>query len=214
MFQAQITKRAATGTQFTISHEVDYDANNAPGNLFASAYTVITEAQIRQPLLQGGGAEFNRIAGPLSTPGVYNGVLVARLNSDVALTDFEIAVRDLVSNVENAYWDLYYGYRVLDAKVKARDAALETWRKVNALNEVNRRGGEAEKEAQARSQYFAFQQDVENALSGEPIDSTRNWNGLPSGCIPRNRRRADGGTAAAAADGFAAERLQTHAAHR
>ena len=41
-------------------------------------------------------------------------MLVARLNSDVALTDFEIAVRDLVSNVENAYWDLYYGYRVLD----------------------------------------------------------------------------------------------------
>ena len=64
-------------------------------------------------------------------------MLIARLNTDVALTDFEIAVRDLVSNVENAYWDLYYGYRVLDARVKARDAALDTWRKIYALYEVN-----------------------------------------------------------------------------
>jgi outer membrane protein TolC len=188
VFQAAITKRAATGTQFTIRHNVDYDSNNAPGNLFASAWNTNVEAEIRHPLLQGGGVEYNRIAGPLATPGVYNGVMIARLNSDVALNDFEIAVRDLVSNVENAYWDLHYGYRVLDAKVKARNAGLETWRKIYSLYEVNRHGGEADKEAQARSQYFAFQQDVQNALSGEPIDETRNWNGLPSGSF-----RATGG---------------------
>jgi outer membrane protein TolC len=188
VFQAAITKRGATGTQYIIRHNVDYDANNAPGNLFPSAWNANVEVEMRHPILQGGGVEFNRIAGPLSTPGVYNGVLIARLNADVALTDFEIAVRDLVSNVENAYWDLYYGYRVLDAKVKARDAGLDTWRKIYALYEVKRRGGEADKEAQARSQYFAFQQDVQNALSGEPIDATRNWNGLPSGSF-----RATGG---------------------
>lgn len=188
VFQAAITKKGATGTQYTIRHNVDYDANNAPGNLFPSAWNTNVEVEMRHPLLQGGGVEYNRIAGPLSTPGVYNGVLIARLNADVALTDFEIAVRDLVSNVENAYWDLYYGYRVLDAKVKARDAGLDTWRKIYALYEVKRRGGEADKEAQARSQYFAFQQDVQNALSGEPIDATRNWNGLPSGSF-----RATGG---------------------
>jgi outer membrane protein TolC len=156
--------------------------------LFPSAWNTNVEAEIRHPLLQGGGVEFNRIAGPDNQAGVYTGVLLARLNSDVALTDFEIAVRDLVSNVENSYWDLYYGYRVLDAKVKARDAGLDTWRKIFALYEVNRRGGEAEKEAQARSQYYAFQQDVQNALSGEPIDATHNWNGLPSGAF-----RATGG---------------------
>ena len=183
VFQAAITKKAVTGDQFTIRHNVDYDANNAPGNLFPSAWNTNVEAEIRHPLLQGAGTEFNRIAGPQNVPGVYTGVLIARLNADVALTDFEISVRDLVSNVENAYWDLYYGYRVLDARVKARDAALDTWRKIYALYEVNRRGGEAEKEAQARSQYFAFQQDVQNALSGEPYEQSRNWNGLPSGAF-------------------------------
>ena len=183
VFQAAITKRAATGSRFTIRHNVDYDANNSPGNLFDSAWNTNVEMEIRHPVLQGGGVQFNRIAGPNNLPGVYNGVLIARLNTDVALTDFEIAVRDLVSNVENAYWDLYFGYRVLDARIQARDAALETWRRIYALYEVDRRGGEAEKEAQAREQYFRFQQDVQNAMSGEPYQQTRNWNGLPSGAF-------------------------------
>ena len=108
-------------------------------------------------------------------------MLVARLNTDVALTDFEIAVRDLMSNVENAYWDLYFGYRDLDAKIKARDEALETWRSVYALYEAGRTGGEAENEAQAREQYFRFQEDVQNALSGEILDGTRIGNGSGGG---------------------------------
>jgi outer membrane protein TolC len=183
VFQAAISKRAATGSQFTIRHNVDYDANNSEGNLFDSAWNANVEMEIRHPFLQGGGVQFNRIAGPNNLPGFYDGVLIARLNSDVALNDFEIAVRDLVSNVENAYWDLYFGYRVLDARTVARDASLDTWRKIYALFEVNRRGGEAEKEAQAREQFFRFQQDVQNAMSGEPYEQTRNWNGLPSGAF-------------------------------
>jgi outer membrane protein TolC len=183
VFQAAITKRAATGSRFTIRHNVDYDANNTPDNFFYGAWNANVEAEVRQPMLQGSGTQFNRIAGPDQPPGVYNGVLIARLNADVALTDFEIAVRDLVSNVENAYWDLYYGYRVLDARVEARDAVLDTWRKVHALFEEGRQGGEADKEAQAREQYFRFQQEVLNALSGEAYESTRNWNGVPGGAF-------------------------------
>ena len=145
---------------------------------------------------------------------MYNGVLIARLNTDVALTDFEIAVRDLVSNVENAYWDLYFGYRELDAKVQARDAALDTWRKIYALYEADRGGGEAEKEAQAREQFFRFQEDVQNALSGEPYESTRNWNGQPSGAF-----RTTGGVLVAERrlrllDGPAAQRRQAAAPDR
>ncbi|HJQ80450.1 MAG TPA: TolC family protein, partial [Lacipirellulaceae bacterium] len=183
VFQAGITKRAVTGSQFTIRHNVDYDANNSEGNLFDSAWNANVEMEFRHPFLQGSGVQFNRIAGPNNLPGFYDGVLIARLNADVALNDFEIAVRDLVSNVENAYWDLYFGYRVLDARVAARDASLETWRRIYALYEVDRGGGEAEKEAQAREQFFRFQQDVQNAMSGEPYEQTRNWNGLPSGAF-------------------------------
>jgi outer membrane protein TolC len=186
--QAQIAKRGAAGTEMALRHYIDYDSNNAPSNLFYSAWNTNFEAQLRQPLLQGAGTEFSRIAGASTIPGLYNGVLIARVNTDIELTEFEASIRDLVSNLENAYWDLYFAYRDLDAKVAARDAALETWRRIHALYKAGRRGGEAEKEAQAREQFFRFQEDVENALSGRLIDGTRTDNGSSGGTF-----RAGGG---------------------
>jgi len=188
--QTELLKRSATGGEFAVRKNIGYDANNAPSNLFPHAYNANVEFEARQPLLQGAGSLFNRIAGAevngrnrnLSRfPGDYNGVLIARINTDVQLTDLEMGLRDLVSNVENTYWDLYYAYRDLDAKIAARDAALETWRRVHALFEANRRGGEAEKEAQAREQYFQFQEEVENALTGRLLDGTRTNNGSRGG---------------------------------
>jgi len=181
VFQAQLSKRAATGTQFAVRNNTDYDANTAPGNQFPSAWNTNFEIEARHPFLQGGGMEFNRIAGPFATPGVYNGVLIARINTDVRLAELEEGVRRLVSDVENAYWDLYFAYRDLEAKVNARDAALETWRRINALYIAQRAGGEAEKEAQAREQYYFFQAEVENALSGRPVDGTLSGQGSAGG---------------------------------
>ena len=128
--------------------------------------------------------EYNRIAGPGAKPGVYNGVLVARIRTDISAADFQAGLRDFVANVENAYWDLYFAYRDLDVKIQARDEARETWRRVRALNLAGggaRKGGEADKEAQAREQYFRFQADVENALMGYPDEGTRTYNGTAPG---------------------------------
>ena len=179
--QTQLAKRGVAGTEMALRHIVEFDSNNAPGNIFDSAWTVKLEGEVRQPLLRGAGTKYNRIAGPTDTPGIYNGVLVARVNTDIQLAEFESAVRDYVSNLENAYWDLYFAYRDLDARVAARDASLDTWRRVHALYEAGRRGGEAEKEAQAREQYFRFKEEVQNALSGRPVDGTRTNNGSPGG---------------------------------
>lgn len=196
--QQQITKQAVTGTQLSFRHYTEYDTNNAPSNLFASAWNTNFETEFRHPLLQGSGMQYNRIAGPslsvgglpsvasAEAPGLYNGVLIARVNTDIELSEFELAVRDLVSNIENAYWDLYFAYRDLDAKIAARDAALDTWRRIHALYESGRRGGEAEKEAQAREQFFRFQEEVQNALSGYLVDGTRTDNGSPGGTFRGN----------------------------
>ena len=181
VIQSQLSKRAVTGSEFSFRHNIEYDANNAPSNLFPSAWNVNLETEFRHPLLQGSGLQFNRIAGPTRIPGIYNGVLIARINTDVELADFEIAVRNLVSNIENAYWDLYFSYRDLDAKVAARDSSLDTWRRIHALYEAGRRGGEAEKEAQAREQFYRFQEEVQNALGGRLIDGTRTGNGSSGG---------------------------------
>ena len=119
-----------TGDQFTLQHNVDYiDDNNLANRFPGGTYDVEWKGEVRHPFLQGSGIDFNRIAGPGSRPGQFNGVLVARLKTDISLTEFQIGLRDFVSNLENAYWDLYFAYRDLETKIKARDEALQTWRK-------------------------------------------------------------------------------------
>lgn len=174
-FRAQFQKTNATGGTMAIRHNVTYELNNLPSAAHPSAfgqfsrrwpndYQVNVEAEIRQPLLRGAGVMFNRIAGPGAIPGAYNGVMIARIRTDIALTEFEANVRDLMRDVEQAYWELYYAYRRLDAVLAGRDASLQTWRQVHAKFVVGARGGGAQDEAQARQQYFVFRSAVEQAL--------------------------------------------------
>jgi outer membrane protein TolC len=173
-FQTQLAKVTAAGDRVYFRNNTNYDMNNNPSNLFPAYYTTNFEAEFRHPFLQGGGTQFNRIAGPsgipgvggfTNIPGVYNGVAIARSNVDIAIADFEGRIRDVVNDTELAYWELYFTYRNLDALVVGRDSALSTWRKVKALYDAGARGGEAEKEAQAREQYFLFRGQVEAAVS-------------------------------------------------
>jgi hypothetical protein len=179
-FVTELSKTSATGGSFAIRHHIDYDSNNAPANLFHSYYNINFEGEFRQPLLQGGGVEFNRIAGPRATPGLVNGVVIARINNDVSTAEFEIGLRDLISNLENGYWDLYYAYRDLDARVAARDAALRTWRIIHA-NVEQGRGYSKLQEVQALEQYYRFQEEVVDALGGRNVDRTRTFNGSSGG---------------------------------
>ncbi len=163
-FQTKVQKTAATGATWSLSHNVVYDFEpNTSSRIYDTDWNVNLAAEVRQPLLQGSGVQFNRIAGPGATPGVYGGVMLARINSDIALTQFEAAVRNLVSDVETAYWELYYQYRSLDAARAGCDSALRTWQKVYSLYTTGSNGGEAEKEAQAREQFFLFRSTAEQA---------------------------------------------------
>jgi hypothetical protein len=183
VYQTQVTQRMATGTEVTLRNNTQYDANNAPGNLFGSAWTSNLEAEFRQPLMQGAGVFFNRTAGPGGAPGLVNGLLVARVNRDISLTNFHIALRDYVADVENAYWDLYFAYHDLNTKKAARDRSLETWQRIRA--NFGRLNNEADKEAQAREQYYRFQQEVQDAISGRVQDGTRTNNGSSGGTFRR-----------------------------
>jgi beta-lactamase regulating signal transducer with metallopeptidase domain len=95
-------------------------------------------------------------------PGVTEAVIIARANTDISLAVFEKAVRNLVSDVGVAYWELYFAYRNLESAVQGRDRALRTWQKVKALGPA---GEKASAEAQARQQYFLFCTTAEQAQS-------------------------------------------------
>ena len=163
-FRTELSKQTATGARFAVRSLIDYNRNSSPANLFGSTYDAVNQLEFRQPLLRGRGTAVNRIAGPNPIAGQYNGVLIRRINSDISLSDFQAAVRDLVRDVENNYWELYFAYRDLDTKLAARESSRETWenRKLRFENGL----GRPDDEAQARQQYFNFNAQAKNALAG------------------------------------------------
>jgi hypothetical protein len=167
-----LQKRTATGATFGVSNETLFDNNNSPIRQTGvpSTWTTNYDFSFQQPLLQGAGLTYNRIAGPDAFENLYGrpnfrGVLLARVNADISLADFEIGVRNLISDTEQSYWELYFAYRDLEARKIGRDSSLEAWRRVHALYVEQSRGGEADKEAQAREQYFFFRSAVETSLN-------------------------------------------------
>jgi outer membrane protein TolC len=167
-----LQKRSATGATWGFQNQTLYDNNNSPirQDGVPSTWQTNYDFTFSQPLLQGAGLTYNRIAGPdsfentLGRPN-FRGVLLARVNADISLADFEAGVRNLVSDTEQSYWELYFAYRNLETRKIGRDSAMEAWRRVHALYVEQSRGGEADKEAQAREQYFFFRSEVEQALT-------------------------------------------------
>ena len=84
------------------------------------------------------------------------------MRTDQSLADFEAAVRNMLMDMENTYWDLQYAYRVLETAKIGRDSALVTWKNTYVLLQGGK--GTAQQEAQAREQYFFFRAQMESAL--------------------------------------------------
>ncbi|MEM7475139.1 MAG: TolC family protein [Planctomycetota bacterium] len=165
--QTALSKRLATGTVATARFTTVYSRNNIPtptllnpnnfGRNVPSDYTATFEMQVNQPLLRGRGTLVNRIP-----------VVLARINEDLEAHQFEANVRNLVRDVEHAYWDLYCGYRAFEASKVAQASALDLWRVAEARTT---RGGDTppEAEAQARALFFQFRAQVHTSLYGSRV---------------------------------------------
>jgi outer membrane protein TolC len=170
--RTEITKRTAPGTQYSFRNQTEYSRGNTifgGDQPVSSIWETYFEVEVRQPLMRGRGTQVNRIP-----------VMIARVNVDQELADFERSVRDHVQEVENAYWDLYTAYRLLEAAKVGRNSAQVTWKSVYERYQ----GGTAtiQQESQAREQYFQFRAEVERALVANPTRL-----GVP-GLYPAERR--------------------------
>lgn len=142
-FSSSLSKSFASGGSVALSHDVNYtvDAVTAASSGISPNYGGSLGLQVRQPLLAGSGTAYTRIAGP-SNPafggitGVSQGVVIARINEDVSIADFQIAVRNAIRDIESSYWDLYQAYRVFDTAVIAHESAYQTWREAQDRLEV------------------------------------------------------------------------------
>lgn len=172
-FRSALSKQFATGASLTLNNDWNY-TNDLPD--FAPKggagrpinYFGEIGAQFRQPLLSGSGVEYTRIAGPANPnfgaiTGVSQGVVIARINEDISIADFEVAVRNAMRDIESAYWDLYLAYRTYDTAVVAHQSAMGSWKIAFDLSDVG--NGTKMDELQAREQLYETKAAVETSLS-------------------------------------------------
>ncbi len=164
-----VNRTAWTGTQFSLDGNVTYDSNDNVSSTFPSSYNAFWQARMRQPLLQGRGMAFNRIAGPNARTGFLgtSGFLISRIDGEISTDEFEKGVVAHIDEVILAYWDLYFAVKNFETTKTARDSSLETWNTVKARFDNDLPGGEADAEAQAREQYFEFEERLFAAINGD-----------------------------------------------
>ena len=179
-FTSTLRKQLGYGASLSVGHDWSYFGSNIPAstsvgggsfNLHPSTYTGNVNVGYRQPLLAGSGTEFTRIAGPVTQQfrglsGVSQGVLIARINNDLTLTQFEQSAINLVKDVEDLYWELYLAYRKWDAAVTARNSAQKSWRDTKViLDGGGKQGFTNSDEPLARDRFFQTRAQAEAALS-------------------------------------------------
>ncbi|MBS0261401.1 MAG: TolC family protein [Planctomycetes bacterium] len=182
--QTSLTKSMGYGAQLGVSQTINYSNNNInqPLQLFNSVFTGNLQLQYTQPLLAGAGTEFARISGPTSSSiqgvsGLNQGVVIARINTDITLLDFETNVRNMVKDVEDAYWNLYLAYQNYHSQVESRNASYQLWQTVKTKFDIGLEKGGGAEEAQAREAYFEARARAEAAL-GAPSGSGRGSGGI------------------------------------
>jgi hypothetical protein len=105
--------------------------------------------------------------------------LIAKVDTDITSALFRQRLRDYVSNAINAYWDLYFAYRDLDAKRDAMQRSRKTWQSYQAQKASNRKLGAAE--ALAREQFYRFQSELQDAIVGKLVQRTQVNNSTSGG---------------------------------
>ena len=154
---SQLSKKAATGTQFSIRNLNTFSSNNRPFGqnafqAFNAWWQAGIEAEARQPLLRGRGTAINR------TP-----VIMARIGTDQEIADLEAVLQNMLCNVEIRYWDLHCAYRAYEAAQQGESSALTSFQRINAAFEVG--SGDPSENAQLTEQYFSFRAAKNQALA-------------------------------------------------
>ncbi|MCO8121951.1 TolC family protein [Stieleria sp. TO1_6] len=158
--QSAISKRLATGGVATLRQQILYSRNNTPINITARAVpsdiTALMEAQVQHPLMRNRGTYINRIP-----------VMLAGMNEDISIATFEAQIRNLVRDVEVAYWDLYLSYRAVSTARIARNSAQVTAEYVRQRFELGT--STIPELTQAESQYYNLEKRLTGALNGSNL---------------------------------------------
>ncbi len=164
-FQHAISKKAATGTLFTLRSRADFSSNNnflssdPPPNTgnqaLESDWTAALELEFNQPLLRGRGTAVNR------TP-----ILVARIGGDQTVANTEFFLQNMLTQIEIAYWGLYNSYRQFEVAKESVDNAIKVYNIEKDNFEIG--GSQRSTKAtvsRAAEQYFNFVGNLNSAYA-------------------------------------------------
>lgn len=176
-FELKYAKQLRTGGEVALKHDVNFDRNNVPSRLFRSVYNGTLSLDVNQPLLGGAGFDFTDIAGPVGFisqryPSVDQGIHVARINEELSQVEFELALRRLVKDVTDVYWDLAFAHREYEIQERYRKEAERVWNRAKAKL-VSGVGDGAAAEAQAAESYYAARAQTEDALATVALTEIR-----------------------------------------
>lgn len=174
-FRSSLTKLLATGGTAGIAFNNNYifvppfGTNHPPAQ-----YQPNVEFSLSQPLLKGGGVDYNRAP-----------IVIARLQSDQSLWDLKQAVLGQVRSVEEAYWSLFAAHGVL----RSLEDAIPLLQELVRIREEELKAQKVTGDllAEAQSRFFEFQQQRIQAMAAvlQAEDALRNLMGLP----PNDGRR-------------------------
>jgi len=184
-----LVKPLPTGGVAGITTSINYlNLSSPPQNSqFVSlntSYTPRVQFIFEQPLLQGFGVEANQLLGShlgsILIPGLRasggsgtEGILVTRVRSEQAKSNFDAQVNQLLLNVEVAYWNLFAAYYNLYAQEEGLKASYRYYR----LLEDRKNLDLPTLLPQAKAQYWLFRQQVITAR-GQVLSADRALRGI------------------------------------
>jgi len=127
---AQVSKTLPIGTQTSLSVEGTHQASSGPSMLDTgggqgAGYGMNARLAVTQPILRGAG-----------TTVVEAGLRQALKSEELTRYRTQRAASELVSEILNTYWELWYAERALEIEIKARDLARTQLEEVEQRVEV------------------------------------------------------------------------------
>lgn len=184
-YTAQVQKIAATGTQFTVSHNINWTYTNSPINVYPSAYVTNTQMSLVHPLLGSAPLPGQAAPRPAGLEANRAPIVIARINADAAVWRFKASVMAMVRSIEQQYWALAQQHIQLWSRETAFALGEEILKRVQAEYEVGRRTTADLAEAQqnlerfrldlvtATSDLITTERQMRNILGLPPADNRR-----------------------------------------
>ena len=116
-----ISQKLVTGANYQFDFTNNRNKTNSKTAGLNPSYNSEFQLSLTQPLLKNFGTIINK-----------RNIHIAKNEADISDYDFETKVIDVISDVENTYWDYVFNLRDLEVKQKSLDRAKDLQRRVKS----------------------------------------------------------------------------------